>query len=47
MIDDICGIELKYVMISSGASVTQLYFTFSNRTYLRKLIATNQSFFRL
>lgn len=28
MIDDFCEIELKYVMISSSASVMQLYFYF-------------------
>lgn len=47
MIDDFCEIELKYAMISTGASVMQLYSTSSNRKCLMELIATNQSFFRL
>ena len=34
-------------MISTGASVMQLYFTSSNWKCLMELIATNQSFFRL
>ena len=47
MIYDLCDIKLKYVMISSGEIVIQLYFYFLKAEVCHmELIATNQSFFK-
>ena len=47
MIYDLCDIKLKYVMISSGEIVIQLYFYFLKaEVYRMELTATDQSFFR-